>query len=1028
MATDLEKLVVQLSADIKGYEREMRKASGVTNRQAREIENRFRQMNRNLEGIGSRAARSLIAPFTGIAAALGGRELIRMTGAWTDLTSRVNNAAGSMEAGNVVMERVSEMARRTYSDLTQTAEGYIAFATTLTELGVSTSQQLDFVESLNNALVVSGAKGQTAERVMDALAKAMALGTLQGDNLNTVIASGGRVSQALAESMGVTTMELRKLGSEGKIGRREILGITTQMEKLRDEAAEMPATIQDGFMLLNNALLEYVGRGDDAVGMSGRIAEALTTIADNFDTVADAGLKVAAVLAAAFLGRSIGGMIANLGTATGALLRFAAAMRAAGTIGSIGTSIAGLGAAAGPVGALLAGVVAGGMIIVSDRARDAEARTAGLRIELEDLGLYAPEVAGDIDDLAESVDGIGTEEQIARIARLKQGLEDLKGGGGGLAELIFGDTSELGQVISEMETAFSSPIFNGILNDFSRSDAPIMVQLRDLAKQFQDGKVTADEMAAAVAQIDLSSLSDKAAELVAELLDVARAAGAAETFLTGVEASPAFDEATASVRELRQQMEDLAALDGFLAPIQSEIADLIRDFEDGQRSADDTKAALQAIERANPDFGPFISKIILAIGWLQSLRAEAVAARAATAAVGGGVGSGEDGGTVDERQGAATAAFIAEQERLNGLSRERQDIERRTARILDEAAKAGAALTAEEAERLAIAQAAADARRGEEGRTARGGGGSGGRSSKGGGRSGGGAKARTEYNDEVIQIREAVRAYEDETAALDAAALSVDGYAEVLTYAHKRMELLVAAQKQGLEVTPALSAEIDRLAEEYVTAGMAAEEARDRHDRFNAALDDFRSTQEGVFKGLITGAHGFSSALSQVAAKLADMAASRAFEAFWNGGGGQATGNFLTRLFGYSAGGFTGPGGQYEPAGVVHRGEYVMDAETVRRAGGPAAFDALRAQLKGYSRGGYVGPSIPSPRAAAPDAALGGGGRMELVLHAPQGFSAEQMEAVGNISLRVADQRLGQFAERALPGHIQRSLRDPRKV
>lgn len=98
----------------------------------------------------------------GLAAKVGGRELIWMTGQWTDLTSRVNIAAGSMEKGNAVMGRVSEMARRTYSDLTQTAEGYLALSTTLTELGVSTDQQLDFVESLNNALVVSGAKGQTA--------------------------------------------------------------------------------------------------------------------------------------------------------------------------------------------------------------------------------------------------------------------------------------------------------------------------------------------------------------------------------------------------------------------------------------------------------------------------------------------------------------------------------------------------------------------------------------------------------------------------------------------------------------------------------------------------------------------------------------------------------------------------------------------------------------------------------------------------------------------------------------------------
>jgi lambda family phage tail tape measure protein len=36
---------------------------------------------------------------------------------------------------------------------------------------------------------------------------------------------------------------------------------------------------------------------------------------------------------------------------------------------------------------------------------------------------------------------------------------------------------------------------------------------------------------------------------------------------------------------------------------------------------------------------------------------------------------------------------------------------------------------------------------------------------------------------------------------------------------------------------------------------------------------------------------------------------------------------------GFAEGGFTGPGGQYEPAGIVHRGEFVFSAPAVRAAG-----------------------------------------------------------------------------------------------
>ena len=41
----------------------------------------------------------------------------------------------------------------------------------------------------------------------------------------------------------------------------------------------------------------------------------------------------------------------------------------------------------------------------------------------------------------------------------------------------------------------------------------------------------------------------------------------------------------------------------------------------------------------------------------------------------------------------------------------------------------------------------------------------------------------------------------------------------------------------------------------------------------------------------------------------------------------------LEKLKGYSSGGYTGDGGKYEPAGIVHRGEYVVNASTTKDLG-----------------------------------------------------------------------------------------------
>jgi hypothetical protein len=74
----------------------------------------------------------------------------------------------------------------------------------------------------------------------------------------------------------------------------------------------------------------------------------------------------------------------------------------------------------------------------------------------------------------------------------------------------------------------------------------------------------------------------------------------------------------------------------------------------------------------------------------------------------------------------------------------------------------------------------------------------------------------------------------------------------------------------------------------------------------------------------------------------------------------------VARIRGFSDGGYTGPGGKYEPAGVVHRGEYVLPQEVVRSIG-VGNLDALRSMFTSstpgrgsYATGGMVTASIPA--------------------------------------------------------------------
>jgi len=228
-----------------------------------------------------------------------------------------------------------------------------------------------------------------------------------------------------------------------------------------------------------------------------------------------------------------------------------------------------------------------------------------------------------------------------------------------------------------------------------------------------------------------------------------------------------------------------------------------------------------------------------------------------------------------------------------------------------------------------------------------------------GGKSKGGGGGKDRFGDGMKDWRVEVEGLLAEAEALNGLALSYDEYGVALDVARKKAELLQEAKEAGKEITPALRAEIDALAASYANASVELERAKQRHDEFRDAVSEAKGTLSSAFTGLITGAQSFGDALGNVIGKLAEMLAMRGFEALWTGGLGGATGGFLGML-GFSAGGYTGPGGRNQPAGVVHRGEVVFSQDDVARAGGVAAVEAMR--RNGVSRAVPARASASAPQ------------------------------------------------------------------
>ncbi|MBF2716892.1 phage tail tape measure protein [Agrobacterium vitis] len=120
--------------------------------------------------------------------------------------------------------------------------------------------------------------------------------------------------------------------------------------------------------------------------------------------------------------------------------------------------------------------------------------------------------------------------------------------------------------------------------------------------------------------------------------------------------------------------------------------------------------------------------------------------------------------------------------------------------------------------------------------------------------------------------------------------------------------------------------------------------------------------------GLLTGTQTLEGALKGLLNSLVDASLQAALLGKGPlsglfGGGGTGSG-ILGSIFGFADGGYTGDGGKYEPAGVVHKGEYVMSKAATRRIGLGNLEAMHRGALRGgYDEGGYVG-NTPALRAA----------------------------------------------------------------
>lgn len=290
---------------------------------------------RAVENQGQRVGNVLKRAFAFLATGFAVREAANLADAYTNTQNRLKLVTKDTAELGAVTDELFKISDRTRSSFEATATIYSRTALATKELGLSQQETLNFVESLNQAIILSGVTSVEAANGLIQLSQGIASGTLRGDELRSVLEQLPAVADVISERLGITRGELRILGTEGKITGEIIIDAFAQAsDSLKDRMGKTVPTLGQSFTILRSNVIKAIGEFDKANKVTATLSGVIITLARNLDTLGKVAVIVGSALAVGLAQRGILVVVTAVHALTAAI-------------------------ALNPIGALIIGIVAG---------------------------------------------------------------------------------------------------------------------------------------------------------------------------------------------------------------------------------------------------------------------------------------------------------------------------------------------------------------------------------------------------------------------------------------------------------------------------------------------------------------------------------------------------------------------------------------------------------------------------------------------------------------------------------------------
>lgn len=958
MAGSLGHLNIQLELDQVKFQSGINNAQGrvkrFTDTTTKQLNNIERSMN-SLNRVSANLFKAGIAGF-------GVSQLKGFADGYTEIQNKLRLVESASISSSKGLNNVFDIALKTNQSINATSGVYQRFAQNAETLKISQAQIASLTETVSKAVAVSGASAGAADAALTQFGQALGSGILRGDEFNSVMEQTPALAKAIATGLGVTTGELRNMAKEGKLTMDVLVpALERAKESVDDQFNTRILTISAAFENLNTSAIKWIGELDKSTGASEAFAKAINEIANHLTVVASLAAGAGVIWSVGKIRTWIAASIqasAAMSAQAAATRNLSAAQQA---LTATGKGLGGaLGFVGGPLGLLTLGLSAGVGVFL-----DYQQKTESARQELLSFADSLDVTTGKLANTSAAVLG-------GMKAKLEQSITAQKDEIKRLAEEYekLNRIIEQGKQIAQQSGKAEDAAY---LEALAKSTQDLAIKKAELAKANEKLTKSEDDLKTIIGQVPVAEFHDKLRSLL-PTLDTSKVSidsiGFSLDDLNRI--FPSAESGAASVTSAVERMGAMAVL----------VASQFNALGFSVQNALSDKAT-KLIERnnrqiaINKETDPAKKRKLQADDYALSQGFEAgsadqkaVAANYEKLLESQNIGKGAKGGSSRKsKAGGSKVDYVKQytdqlsemERRLSEIRANAQDIsvfgqvsqyqelnkitqdiaangEKYAHFGADGLAKLKDMATQIDAAQQSVAIAQFTYDNGEKlremqfelqllGKTRK-------------------EQELLQYNHQldVEASRLKIGMSQENIAKLDE---------EIAKLKERRAIIQAESEKRKSNPIAGIKDGINQIQDSF--GDMAANMSQVTQNAFNGmadALTDFVMTGKADFRSLA------QSILRDLSSMIIKMMIFNSLKAAF---GGTAFGKFLGfsggGYVGFASGGYTGDGGKYQPAGVVHRGEYVITKEATSRLG--VGFLNHLNYGRGYANGGSVG-SIPS--------------------------------------------------------------------